>query len=313
MAPRNIQKMRILVVGAGRWGKVFLNNLEHHPRAQAAGLVSRQAREALPSLPPGAQIYASLEEALAAPWQGVILATPPETHAAQAELCVRAGIPVLVEKPLTLDLAEAEALQLRCQESLDLVLVDHTFLFNPGFLHLKKHLAAAGPIRQIFSEGGNLGPFMSYSPLWNYGAHDVAMILDLLESMPVEIVANARTSGRREGGLYGDYSCRLHFASDVVAEFRATNVSQHKVRRIIVQTDDEEFEMNDVPRHRLTRKDRVTGSTVELALPDVSPLTNVLNAFFDGIEGRRDSRWGLKRGVQVVEVLEVCAKLAAGS
>lgn len=194
MAPRNIQKMRILVVGAGRWGKVFLNNLERHPRAQAAGLVSSQAREALPALPPGTEIYASLEEALKEPWRGVILATPPETHAAQAELCVRAGIPVLVEKPPRPRSCRGGGFAGTLPRSLRIVLVDRTFLFNPGFLHLKKHLASAGPIRQIFSEGGNLGPYMSYSALWNYGAHDVAMILDLLEAMPVEIVANARSS-----------------------------------------------------------------------------------------------------------------------
>jgi predicted dehydrogenase len=57
---------------------------------------------------PGVPGFATLEQALAVtPADAVLLATPPDGHLAQCRLCFAAGLPVLAEKPLSVDPAEA--------------------------------------------------------------------------------------------------------------------------------------------------------------------------------------------------------------
>ena len=62
---------------------------------------------------------------------GIILATPTTLHAAQARLCVDAGIPVLIEKPLAENLAEGEALVKHAEAANVAVMVGHHRRFNP--------------------------------------------------------------------------------------------------------------------------------------------------------------------------------------
>jgi predicted dehydrogenase len=70
-----------------------------------------QRRTLLASGTPGCCAFASAEALLQqVRVAAVIIATPPETHAALAALSLRAGIPVLVEKPLALSVADGEAL-----------------------------------------------------------------------------------------------------------------------------------------------------------------------------------------------------------
>lgn len=305
-----MDRKRILLVGAGRWGKIYLRNLESHPRARVAGLVTSQARSALPHLEPSCEIFGSLPEALrAGAWDGVILATPPETHSDQLRFCLAGQIPVIVEKPLTLSLPEARALV--NETAAGSVLVDHIFLFHPGYERLKAMLAPRGRIRAIHSEGGNQGPYRTYSPLWDYGAHDLSMILDLTGEAPATVKARVENAGLREGGLAGDYSASLTFPSGATATFRASNLAGYKVRRISVETEHDRFLLEDFPAPRLTRTALSGGVPEEIALPPLSPLANLLSVFLDGIEGRKDSRWGLSLGVAVVETLSTCEQALA--
>lgn len=62
---------------------------------------------------------------------GIILATPTTLHAPQGHLCVDAGIPVLIEKPLADNLAEGEALVQYAEAANVAVMVGHHRRFNP--------------------------------------------------------------------------------------------------------------------------------------------------------------------------------------
>ena len=59
----------------------------------------------------GVPIYATLADLLTRdPPDGVIIATPNALHVQQALECLRAGLPVLLEKPIAATVAEAETL-----------------------------------------------------------------------------------------------------------------------------------------------------------------------------------------------------------
>ena len=86
----------------------------------------------------------------------MIVATPPETHAAFVEAAIQAGMPCMVEEPLTMNLDEALSLQRLCRQHKALVLVNHTQLFHPTYAPLKQ---LVNNVLRVESDGGQWGPF----------------------------------------------------------------------------------------------------------------------------------------------------------
>ena len=81
---------------------------------------------------------------------GIILATPTTLHVAQGWLCVDAGIPVLIEKPLANNLAEGEALVKHAEAANVPVLVGHHRRFNP-IIRKAHNIISAGQIGEVKS------------------------------------------------------------------------------------------------------------------------------------------------------------------
>src|ERR1700693_3976081 len=103
--------MRIGVVGAGYWGanlvRVFHQLGVLHRACDFSAARLHQLAEQYPEV----TMDASYESILGDPdVEGVVIATPPETHHTLARRALLAGKDVYVEKPLTLHCEEAEAL-----------------------------------------------------------------------------------------------------------------------------------------------------------------------------------------------------------
>jgi predicted dehydrogenase len=107
--------IRWLVVGAGGAARAQLAALRSVPDAAIAGVV---APEGLPAelAQAGVAGFADLESALAgAGADAVSIATPHDTHLALGLRVLEAGLPLLVEKPVGLDTAQARALEAAAQ------------------------------------------------------------------------------------------------------------------------------------------------------------------------------------------------------
>ncbi len=137
----------IAVVGAGLIGQRHVD------------LVSRGARlAAIVDPDPSARVlaarhdavwFADLEDYLAVSRpDGVILATPNQMHVAQGLRCVRAGIPMLVEKPIANDVASATALVEEAEAAGVAVLVGHHRRHNP-LVAAAKAVIDAGRLGEI--------------------------------------------------------------------------------------------------------------------------------------------------------------------
>ena len=121
---------------------------------------------------------------------GVIVATPPALHAEMTLAAVDRGLPVLVEKPLTLDVGEAEAALARARSKGAIVLVDHIHLYSAAWETLKREGVRLGPIRTIAAKAGRWGVFRLDSPvLWDWGSHYAAMCINLLGRVPENVRA----------------------------------------------------------------------------------------------------------------------------
>lgn len=104
---------RLLLIGAGTRGRMWAQVAAESPGVSIAGVVdpSPTARTMFEAEHPGLPWFPDLEAALAAgPYEAALLVTPPDGHLAQCRRLFDAGLPVLAEKPLAVDLAETVAI-----------------------------------------------------------------------------------------------------------------------------------------------------------------------------------------------------------
>ena len=177
--------LRLGLIGAGRWGRVYIKTIERMNGFSLVRLASRNP-ESRSLVNKDCQISDNWRAvAEAKDLDGVIIAAPPIMHAEITRAAIYASNPVIVEKPLTLDLGEAEALLSEAEQHRAIVLVDHIHLYHPAYRALKKLGSGLGPVQTIHGMAGDWGPFRKdVSILWDRGSHDVAMCIDIFGLEP---------------------------------------------------------------------------------------------------------------------------------
>ncbi len=123
------------------------DNIAAHPRAALAGLFDVHAPSAADVADRhGVTSFASAAEAIAADTvDAVLIATPTSTHVDYLEAAVRAGKPVLCEKPIDLSLARVNELAARIAGSPVPIMLGFVRRFDPGHAAAQR-AAAAGEI-----------------------------------------------------------------------------------------------------------------------------------------------------------------------
>ncbi len=110
--------------------------------------------------------YASLDEALAEPWDAVLVATPAHTHIAVALEVARRGLNLLIEKPLSTSLDGIETLQSLVREKGLIAAVGYQYRAHPGVRSMKEALDSGrfGKPLQVYGAIGQSFPF--YRPAY---------------------------------------------------------------------------------------------------------------------------------------------------
>jgi myo-inositol 2-dehydrogenase/D-chiro-inositol 1-dehydrogenase len=140
----------VAVIGAGRIGSVHAANACRHRQLRLAAVVdpSEGAADGLAG-ETGARV-AAFDEVLADPAiAGVIIASPTESHLAQAKAVTGAGKAVLLEKPLDLNLDRARAAAPSLSGAP--LLLGFNRRFDPDFAALRRHIVsgALGPLESL--------------------------------------------------------------------------------------------------------------------------------------------------------------------
>lgn len=134
--------VRAALVGFGYAGRTFHAPLiAACPDLRLEAVVSRQA-EAIVPVWPDVRVLAAFDDVLADPAIDlVVLATPNDLHAAQAEAALQAGKAVVVDKPFTLTAAEARRLAALAEERGLLLSVFHNRRWDADFLTVQALIA----------------------------------------------------------------------------------------------------------------------------------------------------------------------------
>lgn len=125
----------------------------------------------------------------------VCIALPAEMHYIFAKNALLADKDVYVEKPITLNVNEAEELLLLAKEKNKILMVGHLLHYHPAIIKIKELLPTLGEIKQIISNRLNLGIFrIQENVLWSFAPHDISVILSLCNNMPEWVQCTGHSS-----------------------------------------------------------------------------------------------------------------------
>jgi predicted dehydrogenase len=299
--------MRIALLGTGSWGARYARTIRDMPGLRLTALASRRPESA--ALAPEARLFADWRDAVSsADVTAVIVAAPPYLHAEMGLAALAAGKPVLIEKPLTMSLDEAQALQQKARQCRTLAMVGHTQLFNAAFRGLKQHLPQIGALKRITIKTGNWGPVRpGVRALWDYAPHDIAMCLDLFQRPPDKIAAVLLTREAMGEGHAESYEVRLSFGA-IDAVITTGNAVRPKCRRLEIEGAAGMLVFDDLAAHKLFSSDK--GGT---ALPYAAelPLTTQVREFAEAAAAGRTEDGSLAMGCTVVDIIARCEALLA--
>jgi predicted dehydrogenase len=184
---------RVAVVGCGYWGqnlvRVFhgLGALKAVCEPRLAGI--EQARKIAPDVPIAIEFQALLDNPEV---DGVVLATPAETHFGLGLRALQAGKHLFVEKPLALNYREGLALVREASARKLQLMVGHILEYHPAMVELHRRVRAGelGTLHYIYSNRLNLGKVRrEENILWSFAPHDIAVMLRLVGDLPLEVCA----------------------------------------------------------------------------------------------------------------------------
>lgn len=302
---------RLGLIGAGRWGKNIIRTLSSFPGARLTRVASRNP-ETSKLAGRGCAVSPDWRELIGAgDLDGLIIASPPASHAQIAEAAIAAGLPVLVEKPLTMDPGQAHDLLESAARRKALIMVDHIFLFHPAYAALKKKSGELGPIKSISSWGGNWGPFRpDVSTLWDYAPHDVSLCLDLMGAKPAGIGAQRQKTRRVNAGLGEEWLIDLDFKGGVRARLHASNLAEKKQRRLEVSFKNQALVFDDLAQPKLALhplQGSALGPGKALKTAPTPPLNMVLQTFVKALKNKNKNLSSLRLAVDVVDILAACS------
>jgi predicted dehydrogenase len=260
--------VNVAVIGCGYWGPNLIRNFAATPGCRLVAVCDLQperlakVREQHPSVEITSDYLALLERE---DIDAVAIATPVSTHYPLAKLAIEAGKHVMVEKPMTATVAEAEDLVAMAEKRKRVLMVDHTFAYT-GAVRRMKDLVDKGELGELLyydSVRVNLGLFQhDVNVLWDLAVHDLAIMDFALGQTPCAVSAtgHAHLNGQHEDIAY--LTC--FFESNLIAHLHLNWLSPLKIRRTILGGDKKMLVYDDLePSEKLKIYDR--GATLQMA------------------------------------------------
>jgi predicted dehydrogenase len=242
-----MSRLRLCVIGVGHLGKEHARILSGMPDVELVGVadVNLENAEAV-ALRCGTRPFRD-HRPLLTQVDAAVIVVPTVHHRSVAMDFLRCRLPVLIEKPIAPDLAEADELLSLAQQQHLVVQVCHSERFNPAFEELKRR-----PLQARFVTCERVGPFSGRSA--DIGAvldmmiHDIDLLLALVPS-PVAAVQALGISVL--GGHEDVAQARVSFENGCIAHLAVSRVSAAPLRRMQVWGA-EGFASVDLARRQLT-------------------------------------------------------------
>lgn len=284
--------LRAAVIGVGHLGRHHARILGSTPGVKLVAVVDRdKARAEQHAGASGAAVLTDAGELTSMELDAVCVAVPTEAHLEVALPLLARGIGVLVEKPMTRSLDEADRMIEAAQAGGAVLAVGHTERFNPAVEAALPHVTAPK-----FIEVHRLSPFpersLDIDVIFDLMIHD----LDIVRAMVRSEVADLEAVGVPVLSPRFDIAnVRLRFESGCIANLTASRISKDRVRKLRVFQRDAyisiDYAEQQVEAYRLDRGgDRPAIGGGSLPIEKEEPLRREIEDFLGAVREKRAPR-----------------------
>ena len=228
----------------------------------------------------------------------ICIAVPTLLHHEVGLECLRAGVHVLIEKPIAANELEAKSLISASKNGNCLLQVGHIERFNPAFRELNKIVHNE---EIVVLEARRHSPHADrandVSVVMDLMIHDIDLVLELVNS---KIQKLAAVGGRNSAGLIDYVNATLVFNNNIIASLTASKMSHKKIRSLsahcqngLVETD---FLNHSLQIHRKSHESytaehgelvyRNDGYVEEVSTTSIEPLYAELEHFLKCVQGK---------------------------
>lgn len=247
--------VRTAVVGCGYWGKNLVRTFNRLSDLRCCCDSHNDVRARTASAYPSVKVTADYDVVLADPAvDAVVLATPAATHAPMAMAALRAGKHVFVEKPLALNVADAEGMVHEAEASGRILMVGHLLEYHPVVGYIKQMIDSGelGEVYYAYAQRVNLGKVRSQeNALWSLAPHDISMILRLMGEEPIRVAAAGQAF--LQPGVEDVVLLTLGFPSGRNAHIHVSWLDPHRERRLTVVGSRKMVVFDDVAQNEKLR------------------------------------------------------------
>lgn len=310
---------KIAVIGCGYWGKNLVRNFYELSALSLVCDARQTGLDTAKKIAPKCEVVADYYDVLKSSVDGVVIATPAETHFQLAKLALEAGKDVFVEKPLAMTYESGELLLDLAEGSGRMLMVGHVLEYHPGIERLFQLIRddELGKIQYIYSNRLSLGKVRrEENILWSFAPHDIAIILRILGSLPLQIVACG--GGYVQPNIADVTVTNLLFNNGVRAHIYVSWLHPFKEQRLVVIGSKRMASFNDVSKQLLLYDQRVElkeGYPVpirkdgeEISYEPEEPLHRECQAFLQAIETRRPPLTDGYSGLATLKVLQAAQR-----
>lgn len=318
------------IIGCGYWGPNLLRNFVESEVAEVRWICDADTTRlaAISRRYSGARTTNDYHDLLADPaLNAVVVATPVGTHYPIAREALLAGKHVLVEKPLTAAVCQAEELIDLAERGGLTLMVDHTFVYT-GAVRKIKEIVNSGELGDLLyfdSNRINLGLFQrDINVVWDLAPHDLSIMDFIIDRKPEALTAIG--SCHIEKGIENIAYVLLRFSDEFIAHFHFNWLSPVKIRRTLIAGSRKMILYDDIePTEKVRVYDKGvtsnkadgdkeaayqtlvsyrTGDVWAPKLDSTEALRYVCDEFLDAIQKGRPALTDGPAGLRVVRLLE---------
>lgn len=323
--------IRVGVIGCGYWGPKLARNFNELPGA-ALSLISDMRKdrlEEMKALYPHVHTTQKFQDLLESDIDAVVVATPVHTHYCLAREALLAGKHVLVEKPITSKSHEANELIEIAQDKGLILMVGHTFLYNPA-VEAVREVIQSGQLGDVFylnATRANLGLLQpDINVMWDLAPHDISLLRYVLGADPVLVSARGATYVNKARNLPEVVYLNIVYDNGVMANLRLSWLDPVKQRTITVVGSQKMLVYDDIAANKVILYDKgvevpsysVTeaefrasyrhGGEIPIPIEWKEPLKIECSHFIDCIRSGELPRSDGEDGLRVLKVLETAQR-----
>ena len=313
---------RVVLLGCGYWGKNLARVLKELGALTAI-------------CDPSEEIARGLAEQLGVAWYptlaalppdlgttAVAIATPAATHYTYAREALLSGLDVFAEKPIALDLNEAQELATLARQHGRVLMVGHLLQYHPAFLRMKEIVdnGSIGRLQYAYSNRLNIGRLRrEENVLWSFAPHDISMILALAGEAPETV--SAVGSCYLHKTIADVTITHLSFRTGFNAHVHVSWLHPFKEQKLVVVGEEGMLVFDDTQdwaeklllhKHKVEWRSGVPVATRGLvepvAIETKEPLLEELRHFLECVATRRQPRTNAEEAIRVLGVLSAAQR-----